>query len=112
MKKLFAVPAAICALLLLAAGFGHWPVIFFPCSAAIPTKPVLDGFRTALVRYKMDCGAFPTTTQGLNALLYAPEEEPNWKGPYIEIKASALLDPWGRPYHYRSPGVHNRDYDL
>ncbi|OGX07471.1 MAG: hypothetical protein A2Z88_07200 [Omnitrophica WOR_2 bacterium GWA2_47_8] len=55
---------------------------------------------------------FPTTAQGLGALLEAPTESPeppNWNGPYIEKEPT---DPWGHPYVYVSPGDHRGDYDL
>lgn len=67
---------------------------------------------TALRLYELDNGSFPTTEQGLNALLIRPNTNPlpeNWNGPYIE---KPPLDPWGRPYIYVSPGVHRSDYDL
>jgi len=64
---------------------------------------------TALKLFELDNGAFPTTDEGLNALLSAPASAPNWKGPYLEKKP---LDPWGKEYNYRSPGTHRQDYDL
>ncbi len=67
---------------------------------------------TALKLYDLDNGNFPTTEQGLDALLAKPSTSPvpeNWNGPYIERKP---LDPWGRPYIYRAPGEHRPDYDL
>ncbi len=67
---------------------------------------------TALKLYELDNGNFPTTEQGLQALLTKPVENPipsNWNGPYIEKKP---VDPWGRPYQYASPGSHRADYDL
>ena len=67
---------------------------------------------TALDLYKMDVGQYPTTEQGLSALLAPPTASPvpaNWNGPYIEKDP---LDPWGRPYIYASPGEHRSDYDL
>lgn len=67
---------------------------------------------TALKLYELDSGNFPTTSQGLDALLVKPTSSPippNWNGPYIEKKP---LDPWGRPYVYSSPGDHRADYDL
>jgi general secretion pathway protein G len=46
----------------------------------------------------------------MDALLTAPSSAKNWKGPYLEKKP---LDPWGRPYQYKSPGTHRTaDYDL
>lgn len=65
---------------------------------------------TGLKLYELDNGTFPTTDQGLNALLSAPSTAKNWNGPYIEKKP---LDPWGHEYQYESPGSHRpHDYDL
>jgi len=67
----------------------------------------------ALKLYEIDNGRYPTTEQGLAALLKKPTAPPipnNWKGPYIE---SEPVDPWGKPYVYRHPGTHPpKDYDL
>ena len=67
----------------------------------------------ALRLYEMDNGRYPTTDQGLEALLSKPTSPPvpeNWKGPYIEQDP---LDPWKHRYAYRYPGNHPpRDYDL
>ncbi len=64
---------------------------------------------TALRLYELDNGSFPTTEEGMGALLTAPSSAKNWKGPYIEKNP---VDPWGNPYHYKSPGTHRTDYDL
>ena len=67
---------------------------------------------TALKLYELDNGNFPSTSQGLQALLSKPSSSPapqNWNGPYIEKEP---IDPWGRPYLYTSPGKHRPDYDL
>lgn len=68
---------------------------------------------TALKLYELDNGFFPTTEQGLDALVRRPSTSPipqNWNGPYIE---RSPIDPWGRPYQYSSPGLHRpHDYDL
>ncbi len=67
----------------------------------------------ALRLYEVDNGRYPTTEQGLQALITKPTAPPvpnNWKGPYIEQQPA---DPWGKPYVYRYPGTHPpRDYDL
>ncbi|MBE3574575.1 MAG: type II secretion system major pseudopilin GspG [Firmicutes bacterium] len=71
-------------------------------------------FGTALENYRLDVGQFPTTEQGLPALLEPPSVPPaaeHWNGPYLEKKVP--LDPWGHAYVYRCPGDHNpRSYDL
>jgi len=64
---------------------------------------------TALKLYELDNGNFPTTEEGLNALLVKPSSSSNWRGPYLEKKP---IDPWGREYKYKSPGDHRPDYDL
>lgn len=64
---------------------------------------------TALKMYELDNGKFPTTDEGLSALLKQPSDADNWKGPYLEKKP---LDPWGHEYEYVSPGNHRLDYDL
>jgi len=70
---------------------------------------------TALDLYKMDVGQYPTTGQGLSALLTEPTASPvpaQWNGPYLK-KKKIPKDPWGRDYVYASPGVHNTEsYDL
>jgi general secretion pathway protein G len=68
---------------------------------------------TALKLYELDNGFFPSTDQGLAALLRKPTTSPvppNWNGPYIE---KLPIDAWGRPYQYVSPGENrSHDYDL
>ncbi|MBU0504252.1 MAG: type II secretion system major pseudopilin GspG [Candidatus Omnitrophota bacterium] len=65
---------------------------------------------TALKLYELDNGNFPTTEEGLNALLTRPASARNWSGPYLERKP---IDPWGREYNYKCPGEHRpADYDL
>lgn len=65
---------------------------------------------TALKLYELDNGGYPTTTEGLNALLQKTGNLPNWNGPYLEKKP---VDPWGRDYKYVAPGTHRtHDYDL
>lgn len=70
---------------------------------------------TALDLYKIDAGAYPTTEQGLNALITQPTASPapaQWNGPYLK-KKKIPQDPWRHDYVYVSPGVHNPEsYDL
>ena len=72
---------------------------------------VRDSFKTTLVRYKIDMGDYPSTAEGLAALLTAPSSgADHWHGPYVD---KIPLDPWGEPYQYRYPGTHNKgSYDL
>lgn len=68
---------------------------------------------TALKLYELDNGMFPSTEQGLKALVKKPSNDPepkNWNGPYLE---KLPVDPWGKAYQYASPGVHRpHDFDL
>jgi len=64
---------------------------------------------TALKLHELDNGNFPSTSEGLQALLHKSASANNWNGPYLERKP---LDPWGREYNYESPGKHRVDYDL
>jgi len=68
---------------------------------------------SALDQYRLDMGRYPSTEEGLEALINPPEDEEarrRWQGPYLK-KRKIPKDPWGRPYHYRCPGEHG-DYDL
>lgn len=84
-------------------------------SRVTAAKAQIELFRTALSHYEVDGGTFPSTDQGLAALLTEPQGEPTpraWKGPYLE-KVEVPLDPWGSEYVYASPGVHMpKTYDL
>ena len=63
----------------------------------------IEQFGAALQSYFLDCGRFPTTEQGLNALWEKPVLYPvpeNWDGPYVERKPGK--DPWGTNFEYRS----------
>jgi len=65
---------------------------------------------TALKLYELDTGSFPSTDEGLKALLEKPSSARNWQGPYLE---NVPVDPWGNQYKYKSPGTHRTyDYDL
>ncbi len=67
---------------------------------------------TALNIYRLDNFAYPSTSQGLEALVQNPSglpAAPNWKpGGYID---RLPVDPWGNPYQYLSPGLHG-DFDV
>lgn len=80
---------------------------------AVAEADIKSNIGLALKLYKLDNGRYPTTAQGLNALLSKPSSSPapnNWNGPYLENEP---LDPWKAPYSYKSPGANNPDgYDL
>lgn len=66
-------------------------------------KAQVAAIATALELYALDSGTFPPQEAGLSALVSAPQNAANWRGPYLKRK-EGLIDPWGRPYHYRFPG--------
>jgi general secretion pathway protein G len=74
---------------------------------------VRDSMRTSLTSYRIAMGDYPTTGEGLQALISAPSGKTDrWHGPYLE-PAKIPTDPWGEPLQYRYPGEKNRgSYDL
>lgn len=68
---------------------------------AAAKQTIIGTFGTALDLYEQDVGQYPTTEQGLNALIQNPSV-PNWRGPYL--KSNELpKDPWGNEYKYTYP---------
>ncbi len=72
-------------------------------------KAQIELFGTALDALRLDVGRYPTSEEGLKALREKPSGMENWKGPYLPKEIP--VDPWGKPYVYKSPGEHG-DYDL
>ena len=62
--------------------------------------------------YKLDVGSYPSTDDGLSALMTQPADARNWSGPYVK-SSSVPVDPWGHPYLYQSPSTRpGLEYDL
>lgn len=60
--------------------------------------------------FKIETGRYPTSDEGLNALMVQPGNVRGWNGPYLK---SMPVDPWAHPYIYHYPGAHNPNtYDL
>ena len=72
-------------------------------------KAQIESFHKALGSYRLDVGNFPSTEDGLNALLAKPASATKWAGPYLS--KAVPLDPWGKAYVYRAPGSKG-DYEL
>ncbi|MDI1308940.1 MAG: type II secretion system major pseudopilin GspG [Methylotenera sp.] len=72
-------------------------------------KAQIDALGKALDQYRLDAGHYPSSENGLAALILAPANEPKWHGPYLQKKLPD--DPWGKPYQYKMPGEHG-EYDL
>ncbi|MGD0768856.1 MAG: type II secretion system major pseudopilin GspG [Tepidisphaeraceae bacterium] len=70
----------------------------------------LSTLKQALTAFDIDNGRFPTTSEGLQALITKPADLPNWQKTLD--KNTLPMDPWGRPYIYRSPGNNGTDFDL
>ena len=81
---------------------------------AVKAKVDIAALETSLKLYKLDNSNYPTTEQGILALIEKPSTEPvpmNWKEKGYLAKARIPKDPWGREYLYLSPGIHD-DYDI
>ncbi len=75
-------------------------------------KQSIERLGTVLDLYSLDMGSYPTTEQGLAALVQKPAGANNWNGPYIK-GSDVPLDPWNRPYTYRRPSERPaHEYDL
>jgi general secretion pathway protein G len=70
----------------------------------------IEALEKSFDMYRLDTGHYPSTEQGLQALVVRPPNEPKWNGPYL--KKAVPMDPWGRPYIYKFPSEHGIDYDI
>ncbi len=66
----------------------------------------IESFSAALDLFYLDNGRYPSSSEGLPALVQQPANSASWNGPYLKT-GSVPTDPWGRPYVYRSPGNHS-----
>jgi general secretion pathway protein G len=73
-------------------------------------KIQIESFASALDLFYLDAGRYPSSTEGLAALVQRPGATQSWNGPYLK-GAMVPSDPWGHPYVYRSPGEHGA-YDI
>lgn len=73
-------------------------------------KLQIEEFGAALDMFRLEQNRYPTTEEGLAALVEQPLGLEDWNGPYLR-KRVVPKDPWGRPYRYRAPGE-SGDYDL
>ena len=73
-------------------------------------KAQMESFEKSLDTYRLDVGRYPTTEEGLGALMTAPPAvAAKWNGPYL--KKGVPNDPWGHAYQYRAPGAKN-EYEI
>ena len=110
----FSLLELLVVLLLLGAFAGIFaPKIFGQAEKAKQkaAKLEIDQIGQALDLYKLEIGRYPTTQEGLQALMTAPSGVSNWNGPYLK-RNSVPKDPWSNEYKYVSPGDQNRPYDI
>jgi general secretion pathway protein G len=70
----------------------------------------IEAFEKSLDTFRLDVGRYPTTEEGLGALMVAPPAAgAKWNGPYL--KKGVPADPWGHPYQYRAPGA-KAEYEI
>lgn len=74
-------------------------------------KVQIEDLSATLDMYKLDLGRYPTTEEGLKALIESPDNAKRWSGPYLQKSNKIPLDPWQNEYHYVSPGEHGK-FDL
>jgi general secretion pathway protein G len=73
-------------------------------------KAQMESFEKSLDTFRLDVGRYPTTEEGLAALMTAPPAvAAKWNGPYL--KKGVPSDPWGNAYQYRAPGAKN-EYEI
>jgi general secretion pathway protein G len=102
----------VLAILGLLAAVATPMVLHYLDSAKVSTaKTEVSNLSAGLDLFKYDVGRYPTTQEGLEALVIAPEGVENWNGPYIK-KTTKLSDPWGHSYNYKYPGTHGGEFDL
>lgn len=74
-------------------------------------KVQIENISAALDMYRLEVGNYPTSSEGLKALVAAPSGARGWNGPYLK-KGDVPLDPWNNEYQYKRPGSTNQPYDL
>jgi general secretion pathway protein G len=78
--------------------------IFSGGATEVAQSFVSDTVNAPLMAYHLSTGSYPTSDQGLQALVNPPDGITGWRGPYMD---QVPADPWGRPYQYAFPGPHN-----
>jgi general secretion pathway protein G len=78
-------------------------------ATAKAAKAQIELFGTALDTFRLDVGRYPSSQEGMAALMQKPGGVDRWDGPYL--RKDLPPDPWGKPYVYKSPGDHGV-YDI
>ncbi len=107
------IMVAVMILFILIGFAGFTYVRYVGRAREVAAKNQIQIFSLALNAYYLDCGAYPTQEQGLEALWEKPVLEPvpaGWSGPYLD--KAAPKDPWGRAYEYSFPGPNNLPFGI
>lgn len=101
----------VMVILVLLAGLVAPRVMGYLGSSRTKTAKVqIESLVTSMELFKLDIGRYPNDREGLAALIERPGNLANWNGPYLQ-KNKIPEDPWGRAYHYRTPGQSGR-FDI
>ncbi|KAA6187284.1 type II secretion system protein GspG [Thiohalocapsa marina] len=101
----------VLAILGLLAGLVGPQVMKFLGSSKSKTAALqIEDLAATLDLYRLEVGRYPSSSEGLEALVSDPGNAPNWNGPYLR-KGQVPKDPWGNAYQYRAPGD-NGPYDI
>jgi len=94
----------VLAVIALIVGFGAPRLMeSFGRAKSQAAEVAMANLKGAVQLFYIDTGRYPTTDEGLSALITAPSDVGGWKGPYLDGDAD-MMDPWGRPFTYFSPG--------
>lgn len=90
---------------LLSAIVGPQVIKYLGSSRTGTAQVQVKNIAASLQLFRLDAGRYPTPEEGLSALVKQPASVPNWNGPYLP-DATAIADPWGKPYRFQAPGKH------
>jgi general secretion pathway protein G len=90
---------------LLAAIVGPQVMKYLGSSRSETARIQVKNIAASLQLFRLDAGRYPSAQEGLDALVKQPSTVPNWNGPYLP-DATAISDPWGKPYRFLVPGKH------
>jgi general secretion pathway protein G len=103
----------ISIILILSAAVGFSAIKYIERAQFAACRNQIETLRLALQTYFLDCGQYPTETQGLRALWEKPIQPPiplRWDGPYVDRKLPK--DPWGSEYVYKNPGEMDLPFSI
>lgn len=80
---------------------------YFGSSKTKAAEIQISSIMASLDLYRLDVGSYPTTEQGLSALIAMPSDVKNWDGPYL-TRRDGIVDPWGRSYLYANSSADRR----